>query len=266
MKDLLFANADTDGVHGIDQRGYRISLLCRPVGDAPNQDSAAVLRPAAGCVVLVVADGMGGGPAGDAASRLAIEAMSAAVQDALEQGLPLRTGILNGFEQAHDDVLSHIAGAATTLLAAELQQDMARLYQVGDSTALVFGQRGRLKQHTTSHSPVGYAVRSGILDEEAALTHEERHYVSNMVGIAPMSVEMGLPFRLARHDTLVLGSDGLFDNLSVDEVVECARTGAIDAGVARLAALARQRMFSQGEPDEPGKPDDLAIIGLRLAP
>jgi serine/threonine protein phosphatase PrpC len=266
MPRHLFINADTDGVRACDTAAHQISVLTRPLAQAPNQDCAAVLELENGACVLTVADGMGGGPAGDTASRLAVVTLCDQVEAAAKAGLPLRAGILNGFESAHQAVLDHAAGAATTLLVAELQQDMARLYQVGDSSALVFGQRGLLKQQTTSHSPVGYAVRSGLLGEDEALVHEDRHYVSNMIGFESMSVEVGLPFRLAARDTIVLGSDGLFDNLSADEVVAAARTGPLGHAVTSLATLARQRMADNEGGEPRGKPDDLAIIGHRLNP
>ena len=40
---------------------------------------------------------------------------------------------------------------------------------------LTTGQRGRLRMQTVSHSPVGFAIEYGLLDESEAMHHEERH-------------------------------------------------------------------------------------------
>ena len=259
-----FLNADTGSVVGIDFPGHSVAAFLRPVGAETNQDSAAVLELAGARCVLIVADGMGGGQAGDRASALAVEALIGQIAAAEQAEQPLRVGILNGFEQAHHRISEELAGAATTLLVAEIQQDQARIYHVGDSAACVFGQRGRLKMQTGAHSPVGYALRSGMLDEADALTHEDRHFVSNMVGLAQMSVEVGLPFTLAPKDTLVLATDGLFDNLLLEEIIDGGRRGTATAAARRLSCRALCRMDADPSSDFPSKPDDLALLVHRL--
>lgn len=230
---------------------------------AANQDSVALLALDDGRAVIAVADGMGGGPAGERASALALQELAAAVERAAANGLALRGGVLDGFEAAHQAIQELAIGAATTLLVAEIQHNTLRTYHAGDSAACLFGRRGKLKLQTDFHSPVGYAQKSGMLDEEAALVHEQRHYVSNMLGLAGMSVQVGSPLPLAPYDTLVLGSDGLFDNLSIAEIGERVRRGAIADAAATLQAKVLERMY-RPQAGAPSKPDDLAFVLFRL--
>lgn len=259
-----FLNADTGSVVEVGIAGHTVAAFLRPVGAGPNQDSAAVIELEEERCVLVVADGMGGGQSGDRASALAIETMIAQIADTESSGQPLRAGILNGFEVAHQRITETLSGAATTLLVAEIQADQARLYHVGDSAACVFGQRGKVKMQTGSHSPVGYALRSGLLDENEAMQHSDRHYVSNMVGLQDMSVEVGLPFTLAPKDTLVLASDGLFDNLLLQEIVDAGRLGTVTEAAQRLSCRTLRRMVDESSAVAPGKPDDLVLLVHRL--
>ena len=37
---------------------------------------------------------------------------------------------------------------------------------------IIVGQRGVLKWKSTPHSPVGYAIESGMMDEDEAMTHD----------------------------------------------------------------------------------------------
>jgi serine/threonine protein phosphatase PrpC len=162
----------------------------------------------------------------------------------------LRTAILNGIEQANRAVSELGVGAATTLAIVEISGGVARSYHVGDSMILAVGQRGRVKLQTVSHSPVGYAVEAGMLDEAEALHHEDRHLVSNFIGSAEMRIEIGPPLNLAERDTLLLASDGLFDNLYNDEIIERTRKGPLEQVVRSLAGECRQRMTEprQGVP------------------
>jgi serine/threonine protein phosphatase PrpC len=241
-----------------------------PQKTTPNEDVAAVmpLTPQRG--VLAVADGLGGHAGGEIASKLSIETIEAAIHEAVrrmpQQDLDsLRPAILDGIEAANAAVRAIGTGAATTLSLVEIQGRMVRAYQVGDSAILLAGQRGKLKYQTVAHSPIGYAVKGGFLDEEEAIHHEERHMISNVIGSESMHVEMGPTIEMAARDTLVLASDGLLDNLLPTEIVDLMRTGPLDRAVGQLAAVAQERMNAHAEADgvTPSKPDDLTIIAYR---
>ena len=228
----------------------------------PNEDAVALIPCGASGGVIAVADGFGGQPAGEQAARLALEALAGALDESLRSGAALRAGILNGFERANEAVTNLGVGAATTLAVLEIDDGRARSYHVGDSMALVVGQRGKVKLQTVSHSPVGYAVEAGWLEEDEALHHEDRHIVSNMLGSADMRIEIGSSLRLRPRDTALLGSDGLFDNLPVQEIVELIRKGSLSDVAGTLAAECDRRMRLPEE-GQPSKPDDLTFVLYR---
>lgn len=235
------------------------SRVC-PGKSEPNDDSAAVIRTAAGAIVLVVADGVGGAPMGYKASAIAITCIS----ESLEQessATDLRPAILNGIEKANAEILDMGTGAATTLTVVEVNDRVSRGYQVGDSMALILGQRGAIKWKSRCHSPVGYAIDSGMLDERDAMHHDERHFVSNLVGTREMYIDVGPAVSLAPRDSIVLGSDGLFDNLHLDEINNLSRVGRPLDRINALVKLATQRMQCLDDA-YPGKPDDMAIVML----
>lgn len=236
---------------------------CRsPNKETPNEDAAALIPVGLETGVLVVADGLGGMRSGEQASGLAVQVLKTEVQEAASQGLELRNGILNGIEKANHQISALGVGAATTLAAIEIQGRTVRPYHVGDSMIMVVGQRGKIKLQTVSHSPVAYAVEAGFLDESEAMNHEERHLISNMIGTTDMRIEMGATMNLAPKDTLLIASDGLFDNLHTDEIVERVRKGPLKNVLQLLAATCRDRMQGAGQ-DAPSKPDDLTFIVFR---
>jgi serine/threonine protein phosphatase PrpC len=235
-----------------------------PGKETANEDAAGLIPLGASSAILIVADGLGGGPSGQHASSLAVKAIGDSVQRAAREGLMLRTAVLNGLEAANEVVQGLGVGAATTVAAVEVQDGTARPYHVGDSMILVVGQRGKIKLQTTSHSPVGFAVEAGFLAEEEAMHHEDRHIVSNVVGSPEMKIEIGPVLRLAPRDTVLLASDGLFDNLHTGEIVQRVRKGKLGSACRRLVEDARLRMIAPAE-GQPSKPDDLTFVLFRHA-
>ncbi len=240
-----------------------------PDKQTANEDALAVvdLGPRSG--VLILADGMGGTRAGEAASKAAVEVVAAALGPLEElaragqmEESNLRAGVLTGIEQANAAVRSLANGSGTTLVVAAVHEGVVRTYHVGDSLALLVGGRGKVKLQTVSHSPVGLAVEAGILNADDAMHHAERHLVLNMLGSDEMRIEMSSPMTLAARDRLLLASDGLSDNLFEGEIIEAVRHGRAEQAAQRLADAARQRMI-QPATGQPSKPDDLSLILFR---
>ncbi|NGP52611.1 protein phosphatase 2C domain-containing protein [Thioalkalivibrio sp. XN8] len=238
-------------------------------GKERGEDALLVLSLDAQHAVLAVADGMGGLPGGGAAAAGAIDTLAAVVEREYAAGQALQAAILDGIAQANAAVLAQANGSATTLVVAELCAGRIRAYNVGDSEVIVLGQRGRLKLRTLSHSPVGFAVQAGLVNQEEALHHEDRHLVSNFLGSHDMRIEVSSAVRLAPQDTVLACSDGLVDNLRLEEITALLRCGPLDRQVRRLAQSAVARM--EGAPEEapgahPSKPDDLTLVAFRRRP
>jgi serine/threonine protein phosphatase PrpC len=237
------------------------SMAC-PGREGANEDSAAVLLFGADAAVLVVADGLGGSAAGEHASRAVIQSVQFEVQSARGTETLARTAIINALEHANEAIQSLGVGAATTFAAVEVNRSAIRTYHVGDSGILVTGGRGRVKLQTVAHSPVGYGVESGLLDESEAMHHEDRHVVSNVVGSAAMSIDIGPTLNLKTRDTLLLGSDGVFDNLGIGEITDHIRKGPLEKAAANLREMLLERMNNPTK-DLPTKPDDVTFILFR---
>jgi PPM family protein phosphatase len=226
-----------------------------------NQDAIAVI-PGDAVTLLAVADGLGGHRGGAEASRMLVHALHDAIAG-VDREL-VRAKILSALEDVDRMLAADPTAGASTVVVVEATRETVRSYHVGDAGAVLVGQRGRLKLRTVDHSPVGYGVAAGMLDEREAMHHDDRHLVSNAVGVANMRVEMGSELALAPKDTLVLGSDGLFDNLHLDEIVEIIRAGRLEAQAEAVITTCRERMTSVVE-GVPSKPDDLSFILFRPA-
>lgn len=260
----LYLDCDMIEPEVLDLIGGRLvaySARC-PGKDSANEDGAAIVGATRRDGAVMVADGMGGGAAGEQASRIAIAEVADEIAQHPDDESALRPAILDGIESANQKILELGVGAATTFAAVQIHDRVIRPYHVGDSGILVIGQRGKIKMQTVAHSPVGMAVEAGVLDDSEAMHHEDRHLVSNVVGMRDMRIEIGSEIALARFDTLLLATDGLFDNLAVSEIVDAIRRGPLHIGVAAVVQEARSRM-ERAMVGDPGKPDDLTLIAFR---
>ena len=232
-----------------------------PFKESCNEDVVGIIRVDDETAVFAVADGCGGMRGGEQASEIALQVLTESIESNESGPDRLRVAILDGIEQANKAVQELKIGAACTIAVVEYHRGTIRPYHVGDSMILVASIRGRIRYQSVSHSPVGFAVESGMLAADEAMHHEDRHIVSNVVGDARMRIEIGPAVRLSQRDTLVIASDGLFDNLSIEEVVSGMRKGKLTHALASVTDLAYQRML--GIEGQPCKPDDLSVIGVR---
>jgi serine/threonine protein phosphatase PrpC len=263
----VFTDQDMAREQFLTLAGGRVAVYSArsPDKDGANEDAASVLALDSERGVLAVADGVGGQAGGENAAQIALRCLKCAIARSSRSDSSLRGAILDACERANREVMELGIGAATTLAVAEIAGATLRTYHVGDSAILVVGQRGKMKLQTVAHSPVGYAVESGLMGEQEAMHHDERHLISNAVGAADMRIEIGSPLRLAARDTVLLATDGLFDNLEIGEIVEGIRTKPLGVVAERLAQRVAERMRAPSA-GEPSKPDDVTFILFRLEP
>ena len=223
--------------------GTVCALTCRAPGkETDNEDALGLIPCGINTGVLVVADGIGGLPSGRQASSTAVKQISHTVIENCSKQPIFREAILDGIEQANQLIIDNGAGSGTTIAAIEIEGRTVRPYHVGDSAILITGQRGKIKHQTISHSPVGYAVEAGLIRADDAIHNNERHLVSNIIGTPEMRVEVGPRITLDPLDTLIVATDGLFDNLHIDEIKDIIRTGRLPSAAEHLYQACHERM------------------------
>ncbi len=250
------------GDHRLGAGVVAVRSVKAPDKQTANEDGAAVIPVNNSAVVLAVADGVGGARQGREAASITLRTLAALIKKAPPEGESLRSVILDAVEAANRDILALGVGAATTLAVAEVSRGQVRSYHVGDSEVFSVGQRGRMKLSVTPHSPTGFGREAGLLDEDEALLHDERHMLSNVLGTEDMRIEVGTAVQLAQRDTVLLASDGLVDNLRVDEIVAVVRKGPLGDAADELVRRATARMGEVSEA-HPSKPDDLTVVLFR---
>ena len=109
---------------------------------------------------------------------------------------------------------------------------------------------------TEDHSAVMAMVRDGALSRDQAREHPDKNVISRALG-SHREVEVTVwprPFVVRPGDRFLLCSDGLYDVLRDEEVLEAVRDLPPHDGCARLVELARER----------GAPDNVSVVIVAL--
>ncbi len=216
-----------------------------------NEDSAFARAP-----VFVVADGMGGAQAGEVASRIAIEAFEAGLDDSGSPEERLAVRVREANREIYDRSRAEIGreGMGTTLTAAYLDDGSVAIAHVGDSRAYLFRDH-KLERLTRDHSLVDELVRRGKLTEEQAAEHPQRSIITRALGPEP-DVEVDTwTYPVRRDDVLLLCSDGLTSMISEERISHVLDTSeTLDEAADRLIK----------EANEAGGRDNITVVLTRV--
>jgi protein phosphatase len=186
-----------------------------------NEDSAH-----AGPRLLALADGIGGMPAGELASDIAVRTL-AGVDDTTPSDEALAV-LREAAEVANREILRVSAsdpandGMGTTATAVLLAGNQLAVLHVGDSRAYM--QRdGQLSQLTKDDTFVQSLVDQGLLTAEQARHHPRRSVVTQ--ALQGFEYEPTLTLQPAKSgDRLLLCSDGLSDIVTDDVIGQTLRS------------------------------------------
>ncbi|XVU22317.1 PP2C family protein-serine/threonine phosphatase [Actinoplanes sp. CA-054009] len=198
--------------------------------------------------LLVVADGMGGLPAGELASDILVQAL-AVVDGEPDTGEPLQD-LLGALQTANGRIEAAVAdddardGMGTTVTAIMLSGDRVAALNVGDSRCYLV-RDGEMQQVTRDDTYVQALVDQGVLSAEDARRHPQRALVTQAVQGGPFR-PTGRMIPVQAGDRFLLCSDGLSDYVE-DAVIRQTLLDNADRKTA--AAELVHRTLENGAPD-----------------
>jgi serine/threonine protein phosphatase PrpC len=234
-----------------------------------NEDSFLV-SPETG--LFAVCDGMGGHNAGEVASRMAVETISAFVQrsavereitwpwgldanlsfDANRLKSAIRLANARVFQAA--DNREELTGMGTTVVTALVSGNVMTIGSAGDSRCYLV-RDGALKQLTRDDSWVSAALGEGILNSDDVEHHPLRNVITKAVG-ARDAIDLDvLEQDLRPGDLVMLCSDGLHGMVNDQEIerILLASPASLEETSARLVDAA----------NEAGGRDNVTVVLLR---
>jgi len=207
----------------------------------PNNEDAFDMQQVNNYLALfAVADGLGGHPVGEVASRIAITALLDTVRTLASMNIScspaqmqeiLSLGFLAASRSIGDDCSRNPdhSGMGTTLLAALINDASdCVVAHVGDSRAYLGSDK--LIRITKDHSLVEELVGRGLITQDEARLHPDKNVVTRIISDIPVKPDFAV--LQLKKNTLLLCTDGLTDALSDEEIF----AGMINTDVPRICA------------------------------
>jgi serine/threonine protein phosphatase PrpC len=224
--------------------------------------------------LYAVCDGMGGHNAGEVASRMAVDTLSAFVQrsgvekeitwpwgldadlsfDANRLKTAIRLANSQVFQSA--DRNEELTGMGTTVVAALVSSSTMTVGSAGDSRCYL-ARDGKLQQLTQDDSWVSAALGEGILNSDDVERHPLRNVITKAIG-ARDSIDIEIiEHTLRAGDLIILCSDGLHGMLGDGEIerLVLSGSGSLEEVTANLVDAA----------NEAGGRDNVSVVLLRYS-
>jgi len=241
-----------------------------------NEDSSFVLETTlptasgkASLGIYLVADGMGGHQAGEVASKMAVQIISATLLENLRESRGLLSPSLSvkqAIEKANVEIHARacsnpqLVSMGTTITLGLRIDDRLYLGHVGDSRAYLI-RGGRIKQLTADHSVVAQLLKAGMITPEETETHPDRGKIIRCLGTSAQVAidtynQSGNKDKLILQadDSLVFCTDGLTGHVTDDEILECVQKGNANSICQNLVRIANHR----------GGEDNISLIVVKM--
>ena len=225
--------------------------------------------------LVLVADGMGGHPAGDVASHLAADQIHAwrSALDPLPSFLPPNPGSRSPMGVSMDEAVLQAdaqvraagisneryaeMGTTLTVLLLDASAGRAVVGHVGDSRAYLYDER-RLRQITRDHTWVQDQIDRGALDPSLARGHKFAHVISQAIGVGERIEPEIVELDAHAGQVYLLCTDGL-TNMLPDVAIERVLEDMLPVG---LEETARALIDAA---NERGGSDNISVVLLRPA-
>lgn len=186
-----------------------------------NEDAVGIFQHPRG-YMFAIADGVGGGEAGELVSEFAIQYMLATFNANIRHEIPWDAIYREALKNINNAVrtfsnLSEFATAGTTLTSLVIKGWDAFICHVGDSR-LYYYNGGVLRQITTDHS-MTRMVDDGRLNEDGTPRRPiKRLVLSKAIGKADAIEPDLITLRLQPGDRFILCSDGMAERVKLEEM------------------------------------------------
>lgn len=226
-----------------------------------NEDSLGIFE-SPDCLLLVVADGMGGHGGGEIASQTLVKTLGHFFNRQIKPIPHPLVFLRHIIKEAHQAIIDRgyqhnppLLPRSTCTIAL-IQQGMLWTAHVGDSRTYLIRQ-GQTVFRTRDHSIVEELLHSGRINAKQAATHPERNMVTRCVGgeLARAEPSLSGPSTLEPGDMLLLCSDGLWGAVSEPDILLGLNRRNLDQAAFTLA--------SQAEVNNYPHADNTTLIALR---
>jgi PPM family protein phosphatase len=220
--------------------------------------------------IYLIADGLGGHPGGEVASKTAMSTISRYLQEELisdPNSYSASEILVQAIREAHHQILEighrkpefEYMGTTVTV-GFRINHDLF-LGHVGDCRAYL-ARNQNLRRLTEDHSVVASLIKNGAISEKEAVFHPDRGRILRSLGISTNLLIDTLikdtgetKLILFPKDVLCFASDGLTSNISDQDILSClTKNRDPEQACLKLIQMANQA----------GGTDNISVIVVRV--
>lgn len=252
MLRIAVSNAQTLGTRATQEDAFGCSTF-PPAGLIDNTSFTAV-----------VADGIGGLPKGEYASRIAVQSFldahsNSPVDISERERLLLATEKANAAVHRFPIESSFNHDIGTTIIAASIHPHGLDWLSIGDSRIYLY-REDELKQLSTDHvflADLLNDAEKGLISRDQAMQDPRRDALISYLGdLAISRIDQNQePLILGAGDTLLLCTDGVYRSLSPDEISRVLGNSTDDPANELIAAIEEKKLVQQ---------DNATVIVIRI--
>jgi PPM family protein phosphatase len=208
--------------------------------------------------IFLVADGLGGHPAGNVASRMVVEEavrFLGGKSRVLEGKVAVGQAIKKANEAVYNESIKtpQVSGMGTTVVLAVLRGEFLYLANVGDSRAYLYSDRG-LRQLTRDHTITFQLYEQGKIRKETIPFHPYHGVLLRSVGLERTVEVDTYEVHYKKGEYVILCTDGLTDLVQDREIEQILmRYPGLEEACDAMTTLAMER----------GGTDNITIIVIR---
>jgi PPM family protein phosphatase len=208
------------------------------------------------CLLIAVADGVGGANAGDIASRTAIDTIRDTLFRTQQPGKDdLQASIEDAGRKIYGMSLNEkdYNGMATTCTAMVFTEDKLILGHIGDSRAYRI-RDNEIRQLTEDHTVVNDLYKSGVISEPDMEHHPHRNVLTKALGVKESVAIDIFEETVSENDVYVVCTDGLYKYVHDGEMKALVSSLLLEDTTDYLVSLAKER----------GGDDNISVVVVKV--
>ena len=214
--------------------------------------------------IYIVADGVGGQNSGEIASMMAVKNIAEFIKERPLHGIEdeelLKAYFLECMRNVNRSIYqtarqsTENTGMATTVVMLHLTNGSAYFVNIGDSRAYIC-RDGQIMQVTEDHTYVNELVKDGSITKEQAEIHPQKNMITRALGGEERILPDFYRLETLKNDVIILCSDGLYGELSVEEI------GGMAAAASSMSTLSKNLVHRA---NQNGGNDNITVICLKI--
>lgn len=215
--------------------------------------------------LFAVIDGMGGPGDGGKASEIFAEELLEITTASFDEIMDIQEKVAARIQQ--ECITAH---SGICYVVFWIEGDILNIGHIGDVKLILLNSNFHIKFESRDHSLVNSWIDAGYISQDEALNHPQRHIITRaLTGNEIPEIEIHqVPFNTG--DRLVVGTDGLWDNFTIEEIISEIRNLSPDNSVNHLTRKSCLKMdqlhTDQWEGVQLPKPDNISILIGDLIP